>query len=424
MERRFEVRKREFLEQCEVKRELFAGALERLGEFAKPYVEGMLRSEQREHTQRYLGGLLSDLERKNVESIAYLHDRDRKGLQHFIRDGSWDHRALLGVLAGQVKAELGEGDGVIVFDPSSHAKRGNESVGVKRQWCGRLGKIENCQVGIYMGYASRKGHALVDTRLYLPGEWARDRKRRRRAGIPREVRFRTRHALALEMLRERGQVLLHKWVTGDAEMGRSGRFRRELRTSGETYLLAVPSNTTIRDLEGDSPPWSGTGRKPKRRYERVDGWCRLLPQDAWTRIDVRNGEKGPIVIECLKKRVQARTERRHVGPEELFFATRERQSDGSWKHDYCLSNAAAATPLAELARVANAEHRIEHCFQRSKSDTGMSQYEVRTWTGWHHHQTLSIVATWFLVTEQMRGEKTDASDHRPADPAWPCSAVA
>jgi SRSO17 transposase len=412
------------LEQCEVKREVFAGMLERLREFAEPYMRGMVRSEQREHTQRYLGGLLSDLERKNVESIAYLHDQDRKGLQHFIREGSWGHGPLLEVLAGQVRDGLGEEDGVLVFDPSGHAKRGTESVGVQRQWCGRLGKIENCQVGIYMGYVSGRGHALVDTRLYLPGEWARDRKRRRKAGVPREVPFRTRHAMALEMLQEKGRTLPHAWIAGDAEMGRSGRFRGALRESGETYLLAVPSNTTLRDLEGEVPPWSGQGRKPKRRYERADVWCRLQPQGAWTRIDIRNGEKGPIVIECLKKRVQARTENRRVGPEELFFATRERQSDGSWKHDYGLSNAASDTPLEELARVANAEHRIEHCIQRSKSEAGMSHYEVRTWTAWHHHQALSILATWFLVTDQMRGEKTDARDHRPADPDRPRSAVA
>ena len=147
---------------------------------------------------------------------------------------------------------------------------------MQRQWCGRLGKIDNCQVGIYLGYAARRAHALVDVRLYLPREWATDRKRRQKAGVPREVRFRTRHELALEMLDQHGGSLPHAWVSGDDEMGRCSWFRQQLRARGESYLLAVPSNTLVRDLRAPEPPYSGHGRRPRVPFTRVDHWCCLL----------------------------------------------------------------------------------------------------------------------------------------------------
>jgi SRSO17 transposase len=148
---------------------------------------------------------------------------------------------------------LGRADGVIVFDPSGFAKKGAASVAVKRHWLGRLGKVENGQVGIFMGYVSCREHALVDVRLYLPKEWAADRKRRKRCGVPKAARYQTRHELALEMLREKGELLPHAWITGDDEMGRSSRFRANLGGLGERYLLAVPSNTT-------SATWTAKGR--------------------------------------------------------------------------------------------------------------------------------------------------------------------
>ncbi|MHC5058677.1 MAG: putative baseplate assembly protein, partial [Planctomycetota bacterium] len=178
-------------------------------------------------------------------------------------------RPLVDELVRQVAAEIGEADGVLVIDPSAHHKKGNGSVGVKPQWNGRLGKIDNCQVGIYLAYASRKEHALVDERLFLPEEWADDQQRRDKCGVPKDVRFRTRHELALEMLRAHRKRLPHAWVTGDDEMGRAARFRASLRSMRETYLLAVPSNTRVRDLEGRAPIWSGVGRPPKCPLEQA-----------------------------------------------------------------------------------------------------------------------------------------------------------
>src|SRR5215831_1496177 len=151
-------------------RGLLRGALPRLEAFLRPFVEPLRTPEQQTNAQYYVQGLLSDLDGKDVESIAYLHDRARQGLQKFIGQADWDHKPLMAELARQVGAELGEADGVLVFDPSAFPKKGTESVGVQRQWCGRRGKIDNCQVGIYLAYASRYEHALVDVRLYLPKE--------------------------------------------------------------------------------------------------------------------------------------------------------------------------------------------------------------------------------------------------------------
>jgi SRSO17 transposase len=414
MDGRYAVRKAELLAGCKLDPDELDGARDRLRGFVAPFAEKLARAEQKEHAREYVEGLVSDLETKNAESIAYLHSMGRRTIQHFLGESAWDHEPLVDELAREVGERIGEPDGVIVFDPSAHPKSGKHSVGVKRQWCGRLGKRDNCQVGIYMGYASRTEHALLDERLFLPEDWARDRKRRKKCGVPKEVLFRTRHELALEMLRKHKKRLPHAWVAGDVEMGRSTRFRGSLRRMREQYLLGAPSNTTARDLEGEAPPYCGRGARPKRPFEQVREWVKARPAKAWTRIEVRPGEKGPITVECMKRRVRARTEERRIGPEELLFVTRER-AGGTVKHGYYLSNAPADTPLGELARVAKAEHRIEECLQRAKSEAGLSDYEVRTWEGWHHHHALVFMAVWFLVLEARRGGKGDPRDHGAAD---------
>jgi SRSO17 transposase len=407
MERRFRVRLDELLADAEVPPDLVRGALPRLETFLQPFVAALGVTAQRTNARHYVQGLLSDLNRKDVESIAYLHDRERQGLQKFIGQVSWDHGPLLTELTRQVGTTLGEADGVLVFDPSAFPKQGTASVGVQRQWCGRLGKIDNCQVGVYLGYVSRREHALVDVRLYLPKEWAQRKRRRRQAGVPEAVRFRTRHELALDLLDERGPWLPHAWVTGDDEMGRSSSFRRELRARGECYLLAVPSNTLVRDLTAPAPPYAGRGRRPRVPFTRADRWCAAIAEGAWETVEVRDGEKGPLVAQVAWTLVEARTEGHPSGVVESLVVFRERQGDGTWKHDYTLSNAALTTDVAEFARVFNAEHRIEECLKRAKKEAGLADYQVRTWEGWHHHQTLSLVATWFLTQETRRGKNPD-----------------
>jgi SRSO17 transposase len=414
MERRYELRLEQMLAQTEVSPELMQGALDRLDAFVEPFARSLDQPQQRRHAAEYITGLLSKLPRKSGEAIAYLHDQRRQGLQGFVGAVPWDHKPLLATLARQVGDELGEPDGVIVFDPSAFAKKGTKSVGVIRQWCGRLGKIENCQVGVYMAYVSGKEQALVNTRLYLPLEWTKDRARRKEAGVPAAMKLRTRHQLALEMLDECGAALPHSWVAGDDEMGRPSGFRRRLRERGERYLLGVPSNTLVRDLDVPPPEYSGRGRHPMSPFIRLDRWRAALPEGVWTSIDVRDGEKGPLIVEVVKRRVQARTETGGTGPVELLFATREAQPDGTFKHDYYLSNADPAEPLIELSRVSRAAHRVEECFRRGKSEAGLADYQVRNWRGWHHHQTLSLLAAWFLNQETRRGKNPDPGVDRAA----------
>jgi SRSO17 transposase len=418
MEAQFAKRKQELLDECTLAPQVFDRVMPRLERFMGPFVDQLCRREQVEHAETLMRGLLSDLEHKNVESIAYRFGQERMPLQWFMGVSDWDDRPLRNVLIQQVAEELGEEDGVIVFDPSGFPKSGRDSVGVARQWCGRLGKVDNCQVAIYMGYASRQEHALVDMRLYLPKEWTKDQDRRKKAGIPKSIRYRTRHQLCLEMLQQHGGSLPHEWIAGDDEIGRPYWFRRRLDRINERYLLSVACNTTIRDLEADPPPYSGRGRRPKRPWTRVDQWAASREESDWSKIDVRDGSKGPLIVEAIKRRVVARTQKRQEGHEEVLVVIRykDRDDQSVLKTDYYLSNASADTELPEFARVAKAEHRIEECIQRAKSEAGLADYEVRNWKGWHHHQTLSLIATWFLVTEARRGKKMDTSDHRSTNP--------
>jgi SRSO17 transposase len=415
MERRYQARLDELLDDAEVRPSLLRGLLGRLETFLEPFVRSLCCCEQRTNAHHYVSGLLSDLQSKDAESIAYLFDRERQGLQKFIGQAPWDHKPLIEELARQVGQRLGQADGVLVFDPSAFVKQGTKSVGVQRQWCGRLGKVENCQVGVYLGYVSHAGHALVDFRLYLPKEWARDRSRRKEAGVPREIRFATRHELALEMLDLQGGLLPHRWVAGDDEMGRSTWFRQELRQRGERYLLAVPSNTLMRDLVAE-PVYPGHGPHKRGPFVRVDEWCRALPEDAWETLEVRDGEKGPLLAQVAWTLVQAKSEGKVSDVAESLLVFREQQSDGSFKHDYLLSNEIASDPPVEMAWVYKAEHRIEECLKQAKSEAGLADYQVRTWEGWQHHQCLSLLATWFLTEEARRGKNTDAGSYGAASP--------
>jgi SRSO17 transposase len=420
-------RREELLSDCLVSPNVFNQMLDRLGEFVVPYRQA-LETEAGQHPMHlYLQGLLSHLPRKNAEKMAALVDVDRQVLQDFIGTAPWDHRPLITVLVGQVADRLGQPDGIIAFDPSSFPKRGTHSVGVKRQWCGHRGKVDNCQVGVFMGYVSDHDHALLDFRLSLPEEWTRDERRRAACHVPREVRYHTRHEQCLEMLDAWGAQVPHRWVTGDDEFGRHSRFRHELRERGERYVLGVPCTTTIRDLQAPLPAYQGRGRRPKPPWQAVTDWRTSLDPMAWTRLTVRDGEKGPVTIEMVKRRVQTRMERKRTGPAEWLVVTRRPLSDDcvlepraardatdqDARHRYhyyltptSVSEVAFQEPsLGELARVIKAGACIEASFQRGKGEVGMDEYQVRTWQGWHHHMALSLMAVWFLIGETSRGQQ-------------------
>src|SRR2546422_3457848 len=327
MEVEYATRKQQLLHECHVAPEIFHQVMPRLATFLAPFVRPFCRQEPAHHAHTYVYGLLSDLERKNVESIAYRFGQDRLPLQRFIGWAEWDDAPLRQELTRQVAQHLGQADGVLVFDPAGFPKSGTESVGVARQWCGRLGKVDNCYVAVSLGYVSGAGHTLVDMRLYLPKAWTTDQARLDKAGVPTAHRgYRSRHQLALDMLQASGRRLPPGWIAGDDERGRPYGFRRRLHGLGERSRLAVPGHTLIRDLETAPSASSGRGRRLTPSWQRVEAWSAALEEGAWKRLDVRDGSTGPLVGDVVTRRVVARTPRRQQGDEELFVVRRDRRS--------------------------------------------------------------------------------------------------
>ena len=320
-------RREDLLSDCLVPPDVFIPMVDRLAEFVVPYQQVLETEAGQRNVHFYLQGLLSHLPSKNAEDIATFVDVERQVIQEFIGTAPWDHRPLIEVLVAQVAERLGQPDGIIAFDPSSFPKRGTHSVGVKRQWCGHRGKVDNCQVGVFMGYVSAQDYALLDFRLSLPAEWACDEQRRQACHVPLEVCYHTRHEQCLEMLDAWGKQMPHGWVTGDDEFGRHTRFRHELRERGERYVLGVPCTTMMRDLEAPRPEYSGRGRRPQAPWQSVTDWRKALHPTAWRRLTVRDGEKGPVAIEMVKRRVQTRIEHKRTGPQEWLVITRRPLTD-------------------------------------------------------------------------------------------------
>lgn len=350
----------------------------------------------REHGEDFVRGLLSDLDRKSVEPIAERVGKDRRGLQRFIGQGGWDHRPVTEELCRQVGQEIGSPKGILVLDPTSFVKKGDDSVGVRRQWCGRVRRIENCQIGVFLGYASDLGRTLVDTRLYLPEEWVRDRKRLDDCHAPRGIRHRTACELGMEMVLERGRLLPHAWIVGDDEFGRNADLRVDLHQAKEGYVLDIPGRTLICD--------AGQARTEKYAshltWALAHKWKDTVPAEQWTRIVVRDGSKGPVVYYAARRRVRARWRCRPSPVEEWLLVLRTDSPEPEYR--YCLSNGDEGIALEELVRAACARFWIEDCFERAKGQVGLADYETRSWDGWHHHVTLSLLALWFLVKEQRR----------------------
>jgi SRSO17 transposase len=401
------------------------GCRDRITRFLKRYLPLFYREEQRGHAGAFVRGLLSGLQRKSVEPIAAQAGVPRKDLQFFVGCGAWDDEGVMAELRRHVREELAEPGGVIVIDPSAFPKRGTHSCGVARQWCGRLGKKENCQLGVFLAYASSRGHAPLDRRLYLPKDWVNDPVRREECHVPADVTYRKTWEIAHDLLRRSGPGAPHKWVVGDDEFGRASQFRAALRNDGERYMLDVPCNTNIRDLDGRRPPRKKAHKGAKRQvpFVRVDTWARKLPADRWARLTIRAGAKGPLEVEAVSARVCARMGRR-IGPEERLLVIRTLDPKPDWT--YSMSNAPGDEPLAELVRARSSRHQIEEVLQEGKGEVGLAHYEVRSWVGWHHHVTLALLALWFLILERgrMGGENpggdggADAGDlHRIAPQA-------
>jgi SRSO17 transposase len=398
----------------------------RLTRFMARYLPLFHRKEQRENAVTVVEGLISGLERKTCEPIAREHGVHRKPIQSFVGNSTWDDEKVMGELRRHVKEQLADPNAVLVIDPSAFAKKGTESCGVKRQWCGRLGKLENCQVGVFLCYAAAKGHAPLDRRLYLPEDWAADEDRRKKCHVPAEVVFQEKWRIGLAMLDTCRQELPHGWVAGDDEMGRCTEFRAELRKRDERYVLDVPCNTLVRDLEARRPrrKHAGRGRKREVPFVRAEQWAAAQPAAAWQQVEVRPGTKGPLVVEALTRRVRTRDDQGRSGPEELLLVTRTAEQGGT-KTDYVLSNAGSEVGVKDLVRARAQRYRIEQMLQEGKGEAGLDHYEVRSWVGWHHHMTLALLALWFLQTEQGRvGGKNVPGRYDAADPGSLLPAVA
>jgi SRSO17 transposase len=399
----------ELLAQTEVEPNTIRHCARRLTQFVQRYLPCFYRDEQRQHAQILLHGKLTGLQRKTTEPIATEADLKRRPLQHFVGAGGWEDDTVLAQLRGHVREALGEPEGVLVLDPSAFPKKGTASCGVARQWCGRLGKVDNCQVGVFLAYVASRGKALVDCRLFLPPERAADRQHRAKTYVPKEVAFAEKWRLGLELVRTSGQELPHGWVVGDDEFGRVTEFRAALRQDKERYVLDVPCDTLIRDLSERRPP-SRPGGKPRwPLWERVDQWAARQPRKRWKKLRLPGGEKGPRELWAVQQRVQVKDAGGRVGASERLLVIKEcgRQPE-VW---YTLSNALSAVPLAPVVVAHGYRHGVEELFEEGNQEVGLSHYEVRSWTGWHHHMTLSLLALWFLQTERLAvGEKKSRTD--------------
>jgi len=381
------------------------------------------RREQRGWGLQYMQGLLADLPRKSVEPMALaLPEGNVRAMQQFLGEGAWDDHAILAAHQRLVAETLGEPDGVVIVDGSDFPKQGTASVGVARQYCGAQGKIANCQAGVFLAYASRKGYTLLDRRLYLPKEWftVAARARRRRCRIPRDVGFRTAPALAGDMITTLPAELPVGWVTFDEGFGQNPGFLTQLEQAHLRYLAEVPCLTRVWRQWPSRILLPGRGRRGRpRKYagvapgsarpQRVDGIARHLPRTAWHTYVIKDGAKGAIRAAFAFLRIYPVRQRVPGPPSWLVL---RRTLDGRSETKYYLSNAPADTRPDTLVRVSGMRWPIERAFQECKGELGMDHYETRTWAGWHHHQTLVILAHHFLVRLRLRLKKNRA--HRPA----------
>jgi SRSO17 transposase len=320
---------------------------------------------------------------------------------------------------GWVQDELGSNEGVLIFDESSYPKCGRKSVGVARQYCGATGKIDNCQVAVYVAYAGNGGHALLDTRLYLPDSWTDNPQRCRDAGVPAGVVFRTKPELAFELLLDVRGRIRHSWATFDEVYGRDPGFLSGLEELGERYIGEVPKDTRVwLKRPAVQEPGPSRGRGAPRTKPRVaagepapvmvEEVAASLPLSAWQRLAFREGSKGVQYAEFARVRVVV--ERDDLPGPELWLVL-ERGCNQEPYVKYYLSNAAKDCPLKTLACMGHTRWPVEDCFLRGKDELGLGDYEVQGWRGWHHHQTLVLLALWFLTLQQRRlGKKKRVGD--------------
>lgn len=347
---------------------------EEVGRVGQTIGRHFARSEPRRRAVGYIRGLLGDTQRKNAWQLAeHLGEATPDGVQHLLARAAWDADAVRDDLTAYVRRSLGTAGGVLIVDETGFLKKGTKSCAVQRQYSGTAGRIENCQIGVFLAYASGKDHALIDRELYLPKEWASDQRRRAEAGVPEEVEFATKPELARRMLKRAWrQGMTAAWLTADTVYGHDGKFRRFLETNGQPYVLAVPANQPL--FDGES----------RRAVKEIAAG---LPPQAWQRASAGAGTKGPRWYDWAV---------RPYGPVDergwrLWLVVRRHPQQPD-EQAYYFARGPAGTGRDVLIGVAGARWRVEECLELAKGDCGLDEYEVRTWIGWHRHVTLSLWA--------------------------------
>jgi SRSO17 transposase len=364
----------------------WAGELEALCERIAPRFH---RVEVRRRTGAFLRGLLAAVERKNSWQLAeQAGAATPDGMQRLLNHARWDPDEVRDDLCGYVVEHLGDPGAVLVVDETGFLKKGVKSAGVQRQYSGTAGRIENCQLGVFLAYASRRGHALIDRELYLPEGWTNDRVRCREAAIPEEVGFRTKPQLARVMLeRALDAEIPVGWVTGDEVYGGDGRLRRWLEERDLPHVLAVKRSEALWSL--------------RLRQERAWQLAAQVPAGAWRRLSAGDGAKGPRVYAWARVAIRPLRE----PGREHWLLLRRSLADGELAFYVCY--APARTSLAALVRVAGTRWTVECGFQQAKGETGLDHYQVRRWDAWYRHITLAMLAHAFLAA--MRATAVEAT---------------
>lgn len=340
------------------------------------------RHDLRQRAQKYVQGLLGKVERKNGWQMAeYLGDETPHGVQRLLSRACWNSDDVRDELLRYTSQNLlsANEQGVLIVDETGFLKKGDKSAGVQRQYSGTAGRIENCQIGVFLALTSAKGRALIDRELYLPKVWHEDKDRCREASIPPEVKFATKPQLAQKMLQhafEKG--ITPRWVLGDAVYGSDSKFRRFLESHNQPYVLAVSSQQRL---------WV------ELRQKRVDAIAKEIPVNEWFRMSVAEGMKGPRIYDWAAGKFTGPTES-GLSRWVLF----RRNIDKPEEFAYYLSLAPADATPQDLAVAAGQRWNIECCFEAAKQETGLDEYEVRSWHGWYRHVTLSLLALAFLTT--------------------------
>jgi SRSO17 transposase len=336
-------------------------------------------------------------------------------LQHMLSESAWAEQAVVAQVAREADRHLGgKPESCLLIDESGFPKKGQRSVGVGRQWCGQLGKVENCQVGVFAALGCGAQATLIAERLFLPEAWTADPERCRAAGVPADqIVFKGKHDLALELVAQaRNQRLGYAWVGFDGLYGEDPAFLRTLADRGEIFVGDVHKDQRVYLADPKPivpPPKSKRGRQPTRRQAqtpsiRVDQWAQQQPPEAWQRITLRESTKGALQVDVLHRRVWLWDGEEPKAREWHLLVRREVDTPTQLK--YSLSNAPADTPTARLAFMQGQRYWIERALQNAKQDVGLGDYQVRGWRGWHHHMALVMMAMRFMLEERLLHQDT------------------